>query len=306
MLQKTWRSMSLTLAIVALLALAAGCGTAAPVSSPTAAGVAAAAETAVDRVMATNPLAMTAWDLDYFGSPEAPIPVLPDTRASVVYFWDRYAGFDGCSFFVGVYSATDEGMLSMYGPARTLYANQCAPMELNAQAAKYNSSLVNVIDYKLEGGQLIANAIEDQRLLTYNPARPVPMVGTDWQLAFYWQPDLRQFNPVLPASTTTIAFTPGGQASGSGGCNDYSASYQGDVQSEKVLAATDTYQDLPTLTFGPVAAQQAACGDPEGIMEQEQAYFAALGSVAYYLKLGGMLMMVDAEGMPLFVFSAGE
>jgi heat shock protein HslJ len=112
--------------------------------------------------------------------------------------------------------------------------------------------------------------------------------------------------PVVPTSNTTIAFGEAGQASGSGGCNNYTVSYEGDLQIEKVIEATDTYAELPTLTFGPVTAQFAACAEPEGIMDQEQAYFTVLGSVAYYFKLGGMLMMLDAEGNPLLVFGAGQ
>ena len=101
---------------------------------------------------------------------------------------------------------------------------------------------------------------------------------------------------------TTIAFGEGGEASGSGGCNEYTVGYEGDLQIEKVMEATDTYAELPTLTFEPVAAELESCAEPEGIMGQEQAYFTALGSVAYYFKLGSMLMMLDADGTPLLMF----
>jgi heat shock protein HslJ len=105
---------------------------------------------------------------------------------------------------------------------------------------------------------------------------------------------------------TTITFGQGGEASGSGGCNKYTVSYEGDLQIEKVMEATDTYAELPTVTFGPVTAQFAACAEPEDIMDQEQAYYTVLGSVAYYFKLGGMLMMLDPEGTPLLVFGARQ
>jgi hypothetical protein len=38
-------------------------------------------------------------------------------------------------------------------------------------------------------------------------------------------------------------------------------------------------------------------------MDQEQGFFAALGSVAYDFKVGGM-MMLDAGGVPLVMFAA--
>jgi heat shock protein HslJ len=302
MAQQTWRSISLTLLVAVLLALAAGCGAAEPAPTPGPAEAKATAGAAVEEVAAAYALAATAWELDYFGPPEQPLPMLPETRATVLYFWDRYAGFDGCNWFLGVYSATAEGELRMQMPSRTL--NLCGPEELYTQAALYMSSLQNVTEYQLEGEQLIANTVDDQRLLTYNPAKPVPMPGTEWGLGFWWIEDRKQWMAVIPTSMTTIIFGEEGQASGSGGCNNYTVSYEGDLQIEKVMEATDTYAELPTLTFGPISAQFVSCAEPEGIMDQEQGYFTVLSSVAYYFKLGGMLMMLDAKGSPLLVFGA--
>ena len=228
--------------------------------------------------------------------------MLPDTRATVVYFWERYTGFDGCNWFLGVYSATTQGELRMYTPASTRAL--CGPEELLQQSNLYTSSLLNVTEYQLEGEQLIHNTVDDQRLLTHNTPTLVPMSGTEWGLAFWWVAASEQWAPVVPTSVTTIGFGEGGEASGSGGCSDYTVGYEGDLQIEKVMEATDTYAELPTLTFEPVAAELQSCAEPEGIMDQEQGYFTALGSVAYYFKLGGMLMMLDADGTPLLLFGA--
>jgi heat shock protein HslJ len=285
-----------------LLSLVVGCGTAEPESTPGPTEAEAAAEAAVEELVAAYPLAATAWDLDYFGPPEEPVPMLPNSRATVVYFWDEYAGYDGCNWFQGVYSATTGGELRMQTLAST--RNVCSPEELHQQAALYVSSLRNATEFRLEGEQLIANTVDDQRLLTHNAATPVPMPGTEWGLAFFWMADSEQWNPVVLTSMTTITFGEGGEAAGSGGCSDYTVGYEGDLQIEKVMEATDTYAELPTLTFEPVAAELESCAEPEGIMDQEQAYFTALGSVAYYFKLGGMLMMLDADGTPLLLFGA--
>lgn len=304
MVQKTWRSLCLTLVVAVLLALAAGCGSAQPEPTLAPAEAAAVASTAVEEFVAAYPLAATAWDLDYFGPPEQPVPMMSNSRATVVYFWDRYAGFDGCNWFLGVYSATTEGELRNQMPAQSRHF--CGPAELNEQSALYVSSLLNVTEYQLEGEQLIQNTVDDQRLLTLNPAKPVPMPGTEWVLAFWWLEDNLFWQPVVPTSMTTIAFGEEGEASGSGGCNNYTVSYEGDLQIEKVMEATETYAELPMVTFGPVTAQFVACTEPEGIMDQEQAFFTALGSVAYYFKLGGMLMMLNAEGTPLVILGARQ
>lgn len=295
-----WKGLILVAGL--LLAFVAACQTSEPEPTLKPTEAVATAESAVQEFVAAYPLAATAWDLDYFGAPEDPVSMLPDTRATVTYFWDRYAGFDGCNWFLGVYTATTDGEMQMNTPAST--RNVCLPEELHQQTAFFGSSLLNVTAYDLEGEQLVESTVNDQQLLTFNPAKPVPMTNTKWGLSFWWHSDGETWQPVVLGSSTDITFSAGGEASGSGGCNNYTAGYEGDLQVEKVMEAMDTYAELPTLTFGAVAAQQAACAEPEGIMDQEQAYFSTLGSVAYYFKLGGMLMMLDAAGTPLLMFSA--
>jgi len=302
MVKQRWRSMWLIFPVAVLLALTTGCRTAEPEPTPNEHEAEETVEAEADEFVAAYPLAATAWDLDYFGPPEEPFPMLPNTRATVTYFWERYVGFDGCNWFLGVYSAITEGELTMMTPAQTFHA--CGPVELDEQSATYVSSLLNVTEYQLEGEQLIANTAEGQRLLTFNPATPVPMPGTEWTLAFWWSADTNVWNPVLPTSMTTISFGEKGEASGSGGCNNYTVNYVGNLQIEKVMEATEVHAELPALTFGSVASQMAECAEPEGIMEQEQGYFTALPSVAYYFKLGGMLMMLDSEKTPMLLFAA--
>ena len=210
MIQQMWRSMGLIFVAALLLALAAGCRTAEPEPTPNPAEAEATAETAVEEFVAAYPLAPTAWDLDYFSTPEEPVSMLPNTRASVTYFWERYTGFDGCNWFLGVYSATAEGELRMHTPASTL--NLCGPEELFEQSALYNSSLLNVTEYLLEGEQLIANTVDDQRLLTFNSAKPVPMPGTEWGLSFWWQADDEQWRPVVPTLVDDYYLWRGGRS----------------------------------------------------------------------------------------------
>jgi hypothetical protein len=58
---------------------------------------------------------------------------------------------------------------------------------------------------------------------------------------------------------TTISSGEEGEASGSGGCNNYTVSYVGNLQLEKVMEVTETHAELPELTFGPVTSQMAEC-----------------------------------------------
>lgn len=292
-----------TLTLALLMTAVAGCG-AAPASTPDAMQAAAVSTAEVAEIEAAHPLIATAWNVDYFGPPDEPVPMLPDSRASVTYFWDRYAGFDGCNFLLGVYAADSQGQLTMYAPAIT--TNVCEPQAIFDQAVLFQSSLLNVTSYALEGEKLTASTVEDQRLLTLSPAPVILMPGTRWEFKLWWSADEDLWSPVLADSKTTMIFGPNGQASGNGGCNDYTVSYEGDLQIEKVMEATATDADLPALTFGPISAQAATCSEPADIMAQEAAFFAGLGQVAQYFKLGGMVLLLDDEGTPFMVLGATD
>ncbi len=103
------RSIWLTNVFAALLVFVAGCRTVDATPTPSPAEAAVDAVAMAEELVAAYPLAATAWDLDYFGPPDEPLPMLPDSRATVTFFWDRYAGFDGCNWFLGVYSANGRG-----------------------------------------------------------------------------------------------------------------------------------------------------------------------------------------------------
>ena len=259
MSQPQRHSVWLTFALVLLLALVAGCQStdAEPTPGPTAAAAPAVAGTPASDYA----LAATAWDLEYFGPADAPMAMLPETRASLIFFWDRYAGFDGCNWFLGTYWTTADQGLSMMKPSST--PSICTPQELETQSGIFISSLQNATQYAREAEQLIVTTVEEQRLLTFNPAAPVPMPGTQWSLKFWWLADSEEWSPVIPESTTTITFGAGGEAAGAGGCNAYTVSYAGDLQVEKVLAGTDTYPRCPPCPSGRSPPKRLCARNPK-------------------------------------------
>lgn len=308
MLHPYWRLIRLTLVCLVLVGLLAACGAAqttpTPAATPNPTEVKATADAMAQEIATDYPLAATSWDLDSFGPPITSAPLLPDTRASVTYFWDRYVGYDGCNWFLGVYSATSDGELHMMEPLSSRAV--CEPEDAYEQSLYFDGALLSATSYAHDGEQLTISTTGNQQLLTLSPASVLPMLGTQWDVKLWWDAKLDQWYPVIPTSTTTITFGKDGQAAGSGGCNNFTVSYEGDLQIEKVMEATDTYAELPALTFGPVSAQMAACTTPESIMEQEQAFFVALDSTAYYFKLGGMLLLLDAQGNPLIALAASS
>lgn len=292
----------LTFLALALVALAA-CGGADPTPTPSAAEVAATVEVAADEVADAAQLKVSAWDLEYFGPAEQPYPMLPDTRATIAYFLDRYAGFDGCNWFLGVYETDGDGTLRNYTPSETI--NTCA-QELNDQSALFATSLLNVTNFAIADGKLIESTVEDQRLLTFNPAEVIPVPGTTWQLKFWWSEGAEEIAPAVPESNTFIVFGEDGTATGNGGCNDFSVAYTGDLQFVVAMQSGDTEAELPALTFGDVTYNPTTCDSPENIMQQEQGFLAQLGEVAYYFRLGGMLLLLDAEQAPIMMMGAQD
>ena len=220
--------------------------------------------------------------------------MLPDTRVTVVYFWEEYAGFDGCNWFHGVYSATTGGELRMQMPAST--RNYCGPEELHEQSALYVSSLQNVTEYRLEGEQLIANTVDDQRLLTHNTATPVKMLGTEWGLAFWWLADSERWSPVVPASMTTIIFGEGGEAAGQLGGLDGFQQIVGDPRGGSGLdgfalgaGRHDDHRDIGeagVLADGGQAFQSTLVR--QGQVEEDQVRLVLPGLLDGRLAIGGL------------------
>lgn len=101
--------------------------------------------------------------------------------------------------------------------------------------------------------------------------------GTAWQLVSLGGTD------VIEGTTITLSFDNEGRVSGSAGCNSYGATY---TAAEGVLSV-----EMPFSTL-------MACMEP-GVMEQEQAYLAALEAAARYTIADHQLVITGAEGVQL-------
>jgi heat shock protein HslJ len=107
------------------------------------------------------------------------------------------------------------------------------------------------------------------------------LAGTSWTLA--------TLGGQSPLEDTTVTLNFGdGRASGSDGCNNYSAPYTADGSNIKIQQ--------------PFASTMMAC--PEPIMVQAAAYMTALGQAATYKVDGEQLTLYDASGKSLATFAA--
>ncbi len=79
-----------------------------------------------------------------------------------------------------------------------------------------------------------------------------------------------------------------GKVSGSAGCNTFNGSYTSDASNLHIEALMTT---------------RKACDEPEGVMEQEQAFLQHLQSAASYSTSNGLLTITTADGSPALTFA---
>jgi heat shock protein HslJ len=103
------------------------------------------------------------------------------------------------------------------------------------------------------------------------------LVGPTWTLVSL------NGSPAITGATITATFADG-QVGGSAGCNSYGGNYT--LNGAK-------------LSFGPIMSTMMACPQPAGVMDQEQAYLAALQSGGTFAIQGGQLTFTAANGSTL-------
>jgi len=109
-------------------------------------------------------------------------------------------------------------------------------------------------------------------------------VGTEWVLTL-----LDGATPI-DGTTITLAFAES-TVEGSAGCNTYGGSYSVKADS---------------LQFEGIYATEMGCMEPEGVLEQEQAYLGALRAVAAFELGSEGLALTDEAGTELLTFVAEE
>jgi heat shock protein HslJ len=180
-------------------------------------------------------------------------------------------GSTGCNHYGGPVTIDGDSMkIGMI--AATQIA--CPPPADSVERA-YLAALGQVGGWGMDGSALVLVNGDGDELLRYEAASPIG----DWEATSIQTGDA--LASPLPGTTITAKFANDGTLSGSAGCNSYTTPYT---------------LDGGEIEIAPPAATKKACAAPDGVMEQEAAYLAALPSATHFRADGGTLALLAADG----------
>ena len=191
------------------------------------------------------------------------------------------SGSTGCNRFHGPFTVSGD-TLEIGGLATTLIG---CPDSGAAVEREFLDTLERVARWRMDGDELVLSAEDGGELLRL--AEPSP-VGS-WEATSLRTPDA--VSSVLPGTSITATFAQDGTLTGSAGCNDYHARYT---------------TDGGAIEIGRPGITRKACTSPDGVMEQEDAYVAALPRAASYTVEGERLTLLASDGTIVATFEAAR
>jgi heat shock protein HslJ len=210
--------------------------------------------------------------------------IMPGTQITLKYADGRVAGSSGCN----QYSASIEvngNLVSVGQPISTMMACEEAIMK---QEGEYLATLQKAASFELDGENLVFLDKDGTAILSFAVLKPVPLVGTSWQLLSY-NNGTGGLASALAGTSISAVFGEDGTLAGSAGCNNYTARFE---------------VDGDQITIGPAATTRMMCNEPEGIMEQETQFLLALQSAKRFAIEADRLTLFDESGTKAVEFQA--
>ncbi len=211
----------------------------------------------------------TTWEWVSTTDPNGVTAVNNPTRYTILFNADGTANIKAdCNNVSATYTADSSSISIVPGPS-TLAA--CPEDTLDQQ---FLAGLTNAAIYFFQEGDLFMDMQADSGTMRFGagtddttpPEEPPAGSADGSQFVVVSFGPVGAEQPVLAGAQITATFE-ASEVFGSAGCNDYAGT----------LTPVDDY-----FTVGPLITTQKACTEPAGIMEQEQAYLAALQGTSGY------------------------
>jgi heat shock protein HslJ len=260
---------------VITLSLLAGCQATQPEPTP-------APEEQLQMAVQRAELIGSSWEVESFGGEDDALAVIPGSALTLNMFVERYGGYDGCNWFIGVY-AVDGDTLRFDTPAITSFI--CQDEAISAQGATYDSALVNITRYEMEGDKLVTYTVGDQKMATFIPAEKTAFEGTPWTVKFVNYGD--GMTQASDYDFTVTARFEDGKMTGFGGCTEYEAGYVIDGES---------------ITVSDITAAGDECTEDSGSSELQQWYFDALSATTKYETLVASTVFANEDNTAQVLF----
>lgn len=212
----------------------------------------------------------------YLNSDSQTVDALPQVEATATFGEALVSGNASCNRYTGAYTS-DGGALTISQTVSTMMA--CLP-DISAQEQQFLASLQLAASYTITGDQLMVANADGVTTLTFVASEEISLTGTEWSAVNYNNGNQAVVSLILD-TTITANFGEDGQLSGLASCNNYTAAYT---------------VDGDNITIGPAASTRMLCGAPEGIMEQEAQYLAALTTAATWSIDGPTLTLRTTDG----------
>lgn len=201
--------------------------------------------------------------------------LVPGTTITAEFRDDgKIGGTSGCNAYNASYELS--GSSITIGPAMgTLMA---CPEPIMDQETAYLGYLQDAARFAIKGETLTLTTGSGEDLVF--EAQNQELAGTSWTVVSYNNGKEAVVSVIL-GTEITAAFGDDARVTGSAGCNSYFAGYE---------------MDGTSISIGPAGATEMFCGEPEGVMDQESQYLAALQSAATYSIQGSILEFRTASG----------
>jgi heat shock protein HslJ len=187
----------------------------------------------------------------------------------------KVSGSAGCNRYSGTYEVSGSKITFSEQMAATMMA---CPQPVMDQETAYFQALAAAKSFAVKGDQLTLKDSSGKVVASYK-AQSQDLSGSSWLVTGY-NNGKEAVVSVTIGTELTADFGKDGTLSGNSGCNTYTGSYK--VDGDKI-------------TIGPLASTMMFCNEPEGVMEQEAQYLAALQSAATYRIEGEMLELRTAD-----------
>ena len=210
-------------------------------------------------------LSGTSWQLSSLGGA---LPI-SGTSATLEFGTDgSLTGSDSCNRFMTTYVSKNDSLTVTQPAAGTLMA---CDENIMKQADAYSAALAATKSFTSDGTSLILKDAAGKILATFVVISQ-DLNGTAWNVVQY--NNGKEAVVSLIEGTVITAGIADDQVAGSAGCNNYFAGFKVDGKN---------------ITIEAPGSTRMMCEAPEGVMEQEAAFLAALESAATFSNRGNSL-----------------